>query len=895
MKRIFLAFMMFYCISFIDTTQLSSKTIYVKSDATGLNNGTSWSDAFKLVQNALDNSISGDQIWVTAGTYYPTKKVGGTGERFRTYQMKNGVKIYGGFIGNETLLSSRDWKTNETILSGNIGNINDSADNSYHVFYHPHGLNLDTTAIIDGFKVMDGNANDVEPHNYGGGLFNEYNNPTIINCKISNNSAESGGGIYNYASLPNISNCQIENNTAIDYGGGIYNVYSISNIINSKISSNNSIYIGGGIYNYYGSSLITNCTISDNFGGGIYNNNYNGTILNSKVTNNTYSGSFGGIGGGISNYNCNLIINFCNITNNSTTGSGGGICSNQGSPTIKNCIISSNIAIGGGGGIYATKMTLNNCIITDNIVLNGSGGGIYGFSDKNTIITNCTISNNSSLNGNAGGIYCSSPHIYNSILWGNKAYIDGNEIYCIDGEKLLIRNSCFSNNTNDIRGTLDKYNCINIEPKFLGNDFIYPYSLASVSPCLDAGDNSDNTQTTDIRGSGFDRKLNKNNGNAGTIDIGAYEFKYGIDPILIPKLIITLNQGWNMISSNIIPQADSVQYVFSDIKNNLVIAKNNDGDVYIPSFDINDIGKWDRTQGYQVYMTNADTLKITGFAVNPSETQIVLNESWNMISYLRNSEMDCETAFAGLTDDDNLVIVKDNEGNVYIPSFGINTIGNLVPGQGYQIYVLNEDMLTYPGNLSVIIGEQVWMTKNLDVDHYRNGDTIPQVTDPTVWSNLTTGAWCYYNNDPAMGDVYCKLYNWYAINDPRGLAPFGWHIPTDLEWKTLEIYLGMTQAQADATGYRGSDQGGKMKETGLTHWSNPNEGATNSSGFSALPGGVRGISGNYYGIGLGSIWWSISEYNSTDAWYRGLGFDLPDIYRYYEVKKAGFNVRCVKD
>ena len=162
---------------------------------------------------------------------------------------------------------------------------------------------------------------------------------------------------------------------------------------------------------------------------------------------------------------------------------------------------------------------------------------------------------------------------------------------------------------------------------------------------------------------------------------------------------ISLKAGWNMISSYVKPQSpDSVQYVFSGIQDNLAITKNNNGDVYIPSFDINNIGKWDVTQGFQVYMTKDDTLSITGLAVDPSNTQITLGQGWNMISYLRNSELDCVTAFAGLTDDGNLVIVKDNEGNTYIPAYDINNIGNLIPGKGYQIYVANPDVLTFPGN-----------------------------------------------------------------------------------------------------------------------------------------------------------------------------------------------------
>lgn len=139
---------------------------------------------------------------------------------------------------------------------------------------------------------------------------------------------------------------------------------------------------------------------------------------------------------------------------------------------------------------------------------------------------------------------------------------------------------------------------------------------------------------------------------------------------------------------------------------------------------------------------------------------------------------------------------------------------------------------------TVKIGIQLWMKENLNVSHYRNGDPIPEVKNPTEWINLTTGAWCYYINDSAMGPRYGKLYNWYAVNDPRGLAPTDWHVPSHAEWISLTTYLG------------GEDvAGGKMKEAGTSHWQSPNAGATNSSGFTALPGGYRLSNGAYNGIG----------------------------------------------
>ena len=174
--------------------------------------------------------------------------------------------------------------------------------------------------------------------------------------------------------------------------------------------------------------------------------------------------------------------------------------------------------------------------------------------------------------------------------------------------------------------------------------------------------------------------------------------KIDFERIEINDQKIILNSGWNLISSYIEPENTSIPVVWDDVKNNVVIVKNNAGATYIPAFDIDDIQTWKIGEGYQVYASQADTLVVTGLQIVPENSPITLNAGWNIISYLRNSELDCETAFASLTDNGNLIIVKDNFGNTYIPAYDINSIGNLIPGQGYQIYVLNIDVLVYPGN-----------------------------------------------------------------------------------------------------------------------------------------------------------------------------------------------------
>jgi uncharacterized protein (TIGR02145 family) len=152
------------------------------------------------------------------------------------------------------------------------------------------------------------------------------------------------------------------------------------------------------------------------------------------------------------------------------------------------------------------------------------------------------------------------------------------------------------------------------------------------------------------------------------------------------------------------------------------------------------------------------------------------------------------------------------------------------------------------------IGSQIWAKQNLDVSTYRNGDTIPQVTDPMEWSNLTTGAWCYYNNDPELGKIYGKLYNWYALTDTRELAPEGWKIPSDSDWNILSNYLGGD-----------SIAGGKLKSTGTNYWLNSNYYGTNDYGFDALPSGCRGEDGTFAGLGLMSIFRNSDSAFTTDC------------------------------
>ena len=207
------------------------------------------------------------------------------------------------------------------------------------------------------------------------------------------------------------------------------------------------------------------------------------------------------------------------------------------------------------------------------------------------------------------------------------------------------------------------------------------------------------------------------------------------------------------------------------------------------------------------------------------------------------------------------------------------------PTSGYGPNITDVENNTYK---TMSIGTQQWMAENLKVSKYNDGTPIPNITDNTQWQNNTTGAWAYYNNDAANNAKYGKLYNWYAVskttNGNKIVCPTGWHVPTDAEWTVLTDYLGGE-----------SVAGVKLKEVGTTNWNSPNTDATNTSLFSALPGGYRDYNGNYGGIGINGNWWSSTENSTGSAWYRGLVNYSGGAYRSYDDKKNGLSVRWLRD
>ena len=192
---------------------------------------------------------------------------------------------------------------------------------------------------------------------------------------------------------------------------------------------------------------------------------------------------------------------------------------------------------------------------------------------------------------------------------------------------------------------------------------------------------------------------------------------------------------------------------------------------------------------------------------------------------------------------------------------------------------------------TVQIGTQCWFAENLKTTQFRNGETITNVTGNAAWSGLSTPAWCHYENNSGYDASYGKLYNWFAVEDARGLCPEGWHVPTDAEWTTLTTHQGGV-----------SVAGGKLKETGFTHWNSPNEGASNSSGFTARGGAARYDNGTWTNnhpsissfIKYGGGWWTSTQFG-FGAYWRGMAFNIESVARDTYDKKFGYSVRCLKD
>ena len=402
-------------------------TYYVTPGGTG--DCTSWETACEL-HFALMNAVTSSEIWIAAGIYKPTAEPSATDPRSATFQLKDGVAVYGGFTGTETSRDERDPQANLTVLSGDLNgddgeNFADNGENSYHVLTGASG------AILDGVTITAGNANGTLPHNMGGGMFNKTSSsPTMTDVTFSGNTATMGGGMYNgQRSSPSLSNATFSGNAASD-GGGMYNFYSSSPTLTNVTFSGNTAIMGGGILNYNCSSpTLTDVTFSGNnahSGGGMYND----MSSNPTLTDVTFSGNTATMGGGIYNYySSSPTLTDATFSGNTAAEWGGGLFNYKSSnPSLNNVKFSDNRAIRGGGmvNLYSSSPTLSNVTFSGNTAAEW-GGGMFNKDSSSPTLTDVTFSSNTAANW-GGGMYnvtISSPTLTNVTFSGNTANSGG--------------------------------------------------------------------------------------------------------------------------------------------------------------------------------------------------------------------------------------------------------------------------------------------------------------------------------------------------------------------------------------------------------------------------------------------------------------------------------------
>ncbi len=392
-----------------------------------------WATACSL-QHALSIAGPGKEIWVMKGTYKPTT---GT-DRNITFQLKNGVAIYGGFAGTETLRDKRNWKLNITALSGDIGVTGNATDNSYHVVT---GSLTDSTAVLDGFTIKAGNADGAgcAGPGCGGGMLNAMGSPTLSNLIFNGNSAaEYGGAIYNDHSNSTLTNVTFTNNIVTDgHGGGMYNVNSDVNLVLSNVTftgnkATGSGKYGGGMANLSCKLTLTNVTFSNNTsdddGGGMYNASATtGTLTNITFTGNKTTGTSGN-GAGMYNSTSSPSLTNVKFINNTSASYGGGMANASSDPILTNVTFSGNRAADNGGGMNNSNSSpsLTNVTFSSNTA--AVGGGLSQESSSPTL-TNVTFSTNTAVYGGGMQNGFGAPTLLNVTFSGNTATGDGDSLH----------------------------------------------------------------------------------------------------------------------------------------------------------------------------------------------------------------------------------------------------------------------------------------------------------------------------------------------------------------------------------------------------------------------------------------------------------------------------------
>lgn len=505
----------------------NAQIVYVDAGASGANDGSTWPDAFKILQDALatagvrnsDGNAANDvtEIWVAAGIYRPADRTcrvdadcdgpgGGVcaaaapacvwlSPREQTFQLLNGVALYGGFAGGETDRSERDIAANLTVLSGDLSG-NDSpiacnqdspdcdsfgslcidgscivqannAENSYHVVT---GSGTDPMAVIDGFTLTAGNANGPfgPGHDRGGGMLNVSGNPTVANCELRGNWGNSGGGVFNDLGSPAVCHCTFRRNAAQE-AGGMYNFIGSNPVVTGcTFAENSAAYSGAGMRNVTSNPAVIGCVFTRNAATGpAASAGAIGNVSGSHpmLTDCTFDSNSADAGGGVLNDSgSSPTVIRCAFNGDSAVIGGGMLNGNSSNPAVSDCLFSGNLADFGGGGManrHNADPTVSGCTFTANST-SGNGGGIYNQNNSNPIVRKCVFGGNTAAD-NGGAMYntTSSPTISHCAFWGNSAH-DGGGVFNSESNP-LVSNCAFGGNAALFGGGM--YNHVDSNPE----------------------------------------------------------------------------------------------------------------------------------------------------------------------------------------------------------------------------------------------------------------------------------------------------------------------------------------------------------------------------------------------------------------------------------------------
>jgi len=590
---------------------LLAQVVYVKHDATGANNGSSWADAYTDVQDALDNALSGSELWIAAGTYNPG---GSTPSPSVYYSLPNNLELYGGFGGTETMRSQRDWTVNLTILSGDLAGddlpddyITNRSDNVKHIMWLDANINNNT--IIDGIYFRNGQTDGVSgsgnnrrgaailtfgapiiqncqfEQNFGwfGAVYPRYSGSTgtkILDCKFIKNSGGSGGGIFTLQNNDlEIKRCQFTENQA-NYGGGLYQSSSITTIENCLFIDNSVINSGGGMYSYNsfyvlsGSAFVRNLAPNSS-GGGLLNALNDSSVAN--IINSTFVNNEAGWGAGLTNSGKNLTVTIdsCLFQNNIATVNGGGLSnSDEVACTLTNSEFVENTAKL-GAGIFceddSTDLTVDNVLFERNeTAMSNSptyGGGIHIHSGSQLLVNNSTFRENHS---NFGGA------------------ISMSEDTSADRSFLKINNSYFYTNIADNQGAaldvtnadLEVTNCVfggNANTSTTGNGGAISINAINGDNQTSSILNSSFGNNVAAIGAGISHYTDNNSASLLTLKNSIFEpGQFGVNYAVRGGTPIATSQGGNLSSDNSFASALSHPYDLNHINPDFVDKINND-------------------------------------------------------------------------------------------------------------------------------------------------------------------------------------------------------------------------------------------------------------------------------------------------------------------------------